>query len=888
MLSFYYPYNKEMISEKPLRHSQVPNGTWHGISTKETIKILNSNAVFGLKEKEIEERTIVYGKNKLPEDKPIPWFILFLRQFKSPLVFILVIAVGVTLWLQEYTDSVVIFAAVLLNTAIGYFQENKASKALSQLKKILKQKALVIREGTEREMLQEDLVPGDIVVLTEGNKVPADARILEAFELKINEAVLTGEWLASTKREITLDQKTPLADRDNMVYMGSVVEGGKGKALVIATGIKTELGKISTLLAEVKEEKTPYQKKLARFSWIIGAIIAFLALLIFGEGVATGGDIIEMFTIAVAIAVAAIPEGLPVAMTVVLAVGMQRILQKKGLVRHLTSAETLGSTSIIVTDKTLTLTEGRMKVEEIVPLKAGNREKVLTAAALANEAFIENPGAVMEKPVLRGRPTDRALLEAALEAGISRIEIEKHAHLIFRLPFSSDNKYVASFHKTKNGPMLSISGAPEKILELSNLSQGELRQAEKTLQELTSQGLRVVALAGKNISKHTGLAARKNTLRNEIKELEFFGFIALKDPIRKGVKEAIKLAKKAGLKTVIATGDHLLTAKAVAKELRLPTKPENLLEGKELDALSDQELDLRLGHISVFARVEPSHKLRIIEAWQRKDAVVAMTGDGVNDAPALKKADIGLALGSGTDVAKEASDLILLKDNFAIIPAAIREGRVIIDNIRKIITYLISGSFTETILIGTSLLLGLPLPLTALQILWINLVEDGLPGMALTMEKPEKDVMARPPLKKNASLLTQEMKVIIFVISIVTDVILFGLFLWLLQTPYTVQHIQTVIFVGLGIDSLFYVFSVRSLRKNIWQYNPFSNLWVTGAVLLGFLLLGMAVYLPLLQFFLGTVALTLFDWSILIALGILNVLLIEAAKWYYIKKNEVR
>lgn len=877
-----------MISEKPLRHSQVPNGTWHGISTKETIKILNSNAVFGLKEKEIEERTIVYGKNKLPEDKPIPWFILFLRQFKSPLVFILVIAVGVTLWLQEYTDSVVIFAAVLLNTAIGYFQENKASKALSQLKKILKQKALVIREGTEREMLQEDLVPGDIVVLTEGNKVPADARILEAFELKINEAVLTGEWLASTKREITLDQKTPLADRDNMVYMGSVVEGGKGKALVIATGIKTELGKISTLLAEVKEEKTPYQKKLARFSWIIGAIIAFLALLIFGEGVATGGDIIEMFTIAVAIAVAAIPEGLPVAMTVVLAVGMQRILQKKGLVRHLTSAETLGSTSIIVTDKTLTLTEGRMKVEEIVPLKAGNREKVLTAAALANEAFIENPGAVMEKPVLRGRPTDRALLEAALEAGISRIEIEKHAHLIFRLPFSSDNKYVASFHKTKNGPMLSISGAPEKILELSNLSQGELRQAEKTLQELTSQGLRVVALAGKNISKHTGLAARKNTLRNEIKELEFFGFIALKDPIRKGVKEAIKLAKKAGLKTVIATGDHLLTAKAVAKELRLPTKPENLLEGKELDALSDQELDLRLGHISVFARVEPSHKLRIIEAWQRKDAVVAMTGDGVNDAPALKKADIGLALGSGTDVAKEASDLILLKDNFAIIPAAIREGRVIIDNIRKIITYLISGSFTETILIGTSLLLGLPLPLTALQILWINLVEDGLPGMALTMEKPEKDVMARPPLKKNASLLTQEMKVIIFVISIVTDVILFGLFLWLLQTPYTVQHIQTVIFVGLGIDSLFYVFSVRSLRKNIWQYNPFSNLWVTGAVLLGFLLLGMAVYLPLLQFFLGTVALTLFDWSILIALGILNVLLIEAAKWYYIKKNEVR
>ncbi|MDA1337659.1 MAG: HAD-IC family P-type ATPase [bacterium] len=862
----------------------APTTIWHSISAKEALSKLGSNAQLGLTEKEVALRTNEYGLNSLPEDKALSPLVLFLRQFKSPLVFILLIAGGVTLWLQEYTDSTVIFIAVLINSAIGYFQENKATKALSALKNILKQKALVVREGNEREVLKENLVPGDIIMLTEGNNVPADARIIEAFELHINEAVLTGEWLASIKHGAILGVKTPLADRDNMAYMGSTVEGGKGRAIVTATGQKTELGKISKLLSEVQEEKTPYQKKLGRFSWIISIIIAFLALFIFGQGVVTGGDAVEMFTIAVAIMVAAIPEGLPIAMTAVLAVGMQRVLSQKGLVRHLTSAETLGSTSVIVTDKTLTLTEGRMKVEEIVPLKSKNREKILWVAALANEAFIENPTAALEKPILRGRPTDKALLEATMEAGILRVNIEKHAPLLFHIPFSSQEKYVAAFHKIKNGTMLSVSGAPEKIIGLSSLSERENRQAQKILEELTSKGFRVIALARKDIATKKTTGLKKDALRKEITELELLGFIALNDPIREGVKEAIKLAKDAGLKTVIATGDHLLTAKAVAKELNLPVKEENLMEGHDLDTLLDTELDAKLQHISVFARVEPRHKLRIVEAWQRKGAVIAMTGDGVNDAPALKKADIGLALGSGADVAKESSDLILLEDNFAIIPQAIKEGRVIIDNIRKIITYLVSGSFTETILIGSSLLVGLPLPLTALQILWINLIVDGLPAMALTIEKPEGDIMTRPPIEKKTGLLTKEMKVIIFGISIITDLLLFLLFLFLLSTPYTLEHTQTILFVGLGLGSLFYVFSIRSLRKNIWQYNPFSNLWVTGAVILGLLLLLIAVYLPLFQLFLGTVALTLLDWSILIALALLNVLLIEAVKWYYIKK----
>ncbi|MCH8048750.1 HAD-IC family P-type ATPase, partial [Patescibacteria group bacterium] len=499
----------------------IPKTIWHSILAKEAVKILASNTELGLKESEVELRQNEYGLNSLPEDKPLSSLVLFLRQFKSPLIFILVLAGGVTLWLQEYTDSAVIFSAVLLNTVIGYFQENKATKALSQLKTILRQNALVIREGNEREVLQEELVPGDLVILTEGNKVPADCRIIESFELRINEAVLTGEWLASFKHEVVLEQKTPLADRDNMAYMGSVVETGRGKAIVVATGQQTELGKISKLLAKITEEKTPYQKKLQRFSWVIGGIVSFLALFIFLEGMLVGGDVVEMFTIAVAIAVAAIPEGLPVAMTVVLAVGMQRILLKKGLVRNLASAETLGSTSIIVTDKTLTLTEGRMKVEEVVPLKTGNREEVLRAAALANEAFIENPEAMMEKPVLRGRPTDKALLEAAMEAGILRQKIEEYAPCLFRIPFNSNEKYLASFHKGKEGVMLYVSGAPERILELSNLSEGELRQAKKRLQELASRGLRVVGLAKKDIPTRQRFMAKKEDWRKEIKELEF-------------------------------------------------------------------------------------------------------------------------------------------------------------------------------------------------------------------------------------------------------------------------------------------------------------------------------------------------------------------------------
>lgn len=849
---------------------------WHSLSIEKVLTLLKTNSEKGLSENEVQKRRKEFGENSLPEEKSTSSFLILLRQFYSPLIFILVIAGAVTFFLGEHTDSIVIFGAVVLNTAIGYFQENKATKTLAELKKVLRVKAFVFRAGKEKEVDQSELVMGDLIRLSPGSKVPADARIIQSSNLHINEAVLTGEWIASEKKVVDLPENTSLADRDNMAYTGTVVQEGDGLAVVTGTSLNTELGKITSLVQSVEDKKTPYQQRLARFSWIIGSVVFSVAFLIFLIGIIKGREFVEMFTTAVAIAVAAIPEGLPIAITIVLAIGMQRILKQKGLVRNLESAETLGSASVIATDKTLTLTEGKMKVKEVFLAEGVEKELVLKASVLANEAFVENPKAMIKKRIVRGRPTDKALIIWAMENEVLKDELEKRTPLLQRIPFDSNKKYIASFHKNGDNSIVYISGAPESVLALSNISDVQRKEYGRKLREMTQKGLRVVGLAKREF---------KGSLNKEIEDLIFIGFIGLRDPLRKGVKSAIETARLAGIKTIMVTGDHLLTAISYAKELGLPTENKNVMEGKELEDMSDEKLAKKLSNISVFARVEPAHKLRIIEALQGKGDVVAMTGDGVNDAPALKKADVGIALGSGTDVAKEASDLVLLNDNFSVIPLAIKEGRAIIDNMKKVITYLLSGAFTETILIGTSLFLGLPLPITALQILWINIVEDGLPGIALSFEKTEDDIMKRPPLKKGGALLTNEMKIIIFAISFVTDLILLGLFLWLLQTSYSLQHIQTFIFVGLGITSLLYVFSIKSLRNNIWEYNIFSNKYLVGSVVIGFLLLIAAVYTPLFQTLFHTVSLSFIDWVALIALGLINTLLIEITKWYFIQKD---
>lgn len=807
---------------------------WHSISAEDALRLLETSVEQGLGEEQVRERQKRFGKNVLPEEKYASKIEVFLSQFKNPLIFILLFASIITFLIGHLKDSAVIFSAVLLNSFIGYFEEYKATRALAELKLALSQRARVLRQGNKKEIPQEGLVLGDIIFLAPGDKVPADGRIVKSWGLKIQEAVLTGEWLASEKTQGVLEEKTPLADRDNLVYMGSLIEEGEGVAVVVATGNKTEIGKIAVLIKKIRSEISPYQARILRFSHVIGRVVGALVILIFLEGLLAKREVLEMFLTGVAVAVGAIPEGLPIAITAILAVGMRRILKRGGLVKNLSSAETLGSTTVIATDKTLTLTEGTMAVEDIWTLEEQQKTEALTIAALVSEG--------------RG-PTHIALLKAALEAGVLRHELKEAMQLVQKIPFDSQQKYSATFYKTGEGIRGYVLGAPETLFAFSGLSQDQTHPCHAKLQELAQRGLRVLA-----VGESQTVTLQKN--------LTFVGLIALKDPLRKGAQEAVQLAKEAGVRTIMVTGDHLLTAKAVAKELGIE-------EG------------------DVYARVDPAEKLRIVEEWQAKGEIIAMTGDGVNDAPALKKADIGIALGSGTDVAKEAADLILLKDQFSIIPAAIEEGRIIADNIRKVITYMLSGTFTETILIGASILLGWPLPVTALQILWVNLVEDGLPGIALTFEKGEKDVMKRRPEGKAISLLTPSMKVIIFAVSIFSDILLLGLFGWLFaNSSYSLDHIRTVVFVGLALNSLLYIFSCKSMRKNLWQYNPFTNHYLTGSVVLGMFLLALVVYIPFLQDIFHTTVLAGVDWVILLVLGIINVVLIEITKWYFIRKTD--
>lgn len=880
---------------------------WHNLAVSEVIKILQTSLAKGLKDETVEAHQKKFGRNELPQEKPLSRSKIFLEQFKSPLIYILLIAGLLTLLLKVWSDAIVIFLAVFLNTAIGFFQEYKASNALRALRKAVRYQAEVLREDNLKIIESEEVVRGDVFLLKPGDRVPADGRLVESENLRVNEMALTGEWLAAKKHSQKMSQETPMPDRDNMVYMGTTVEAGRAKVVAVATGSATEMGKVAQMLREGKEGKTPLQKRLTHFSQIIAGVIVFICLLIFIEGALTGNSFLEMFTLSVAIAVAAIPEGLPIAVTVILALGMQRILKRKGLVRKLLAAETLGSTSVIATDKTATLTEGIMKVSQILSpeqifegagedaKQEGFKISALKIAALANEAFIENPDEPLKNWVVRGRPTDRALLVAGIEAGIDRTKIEKQMEKVDELPFSSSRKYLASlYHYSDNGYFFYVSGAPEKIIGIcKKLTKHREKKFKQSLDGLTRQGFRVVAVAYKKIKNPRRAIRKSNNLEDECQGLIFAGLIGLKDPLRKEVKEAVKVARAAGLKTIIVTGDHKLTARAVAEEIGFKIKEQNIIEGRELDKLTDEQFQEKINSIKIFARVEPRHKLRIVEAWQAKGKVVAMTGDGVNDAPALKLADIGVALGSGTDVAKQTSDLILLTDSFNVILRAIEEGRAILDNIRKTITYLLSGSFSEIILIGVVFLFGwlrgepLLLPIIAVQILWVNIIEDGPMGLALAFEPKENDLMQQPVADHKAPLLTAEMKVLIFIIGIITDLLLLGLFFWLLRySAYPINHIRSIMFAGLTIDSIFYIFSCKSLRKNIWHINIFSNRFMVVAWVFGVIMLLGALYLPPFQTLLRTTALNLFDWGLVLFIGVSNMLLIEGTKWCFISRKQ--
>lgn len=883
---------------------------FHNIPIKSCLDQLKTSEN-GLTNKEAKKRSQKYGLNTLPAKKPLGKIVILLSQFKSPMIYILLLAGVISLFLKERIDAGVIFGAVFLNTIIGFIQENKANNALNKLKQLIKHKAIVLRDNSKTEIKSAELAVGDIIILQAGNRVLADARIIEANNLTINEAALTGESLPVEKSLAPVSKGSIIADRKNMVYSGTIITKGQGKAVVCAIGIKTEIGKIAELVGDTKDEKTPLQLRLVKFSKIIGVLTAITSFLIILIGILQGRDPFKMLTVGVAVAVAAIPEGLIVAVTVILTIGMQRILKQKALTRKLVAAETLGSTTVICSDKTGTLTEGKMHVAHIIigekefelsDLGARQKYEEAKAVSLAlqtgmmcNDAVIENYDNELKEWKIIGAPTEAALLSAATQSGLNKKKLLKIEPKIDELPFDSDNKFMISLHKKKNGYILYEKGAPEKLLkksinfyhkgEIVKLTEYELKKLNKVYEKFTNKGLRVIAVASREIKK---IPQQKKTCWDILdKNLTFIGFIALKDPLRPEAKETIKICQTAGIKPIIITGDHKLTAKAIAAEIGFKTKSENIITGEELDKISDSQLKRIAKKIDIYARVNPKHKLRIVQMLQSKGEVVAMTGDGINDSPALKAADIGIALGNGTDIAKESSDIILLDNNFKTIVSAVRQGRIIFSNIRKVITYLISDCFSEIILIAGSMFFGLPLAILPAQILWINIVNDGLPDFSLAFEKGDKNIMFDKPIKKNEHILSKEMKSVIFGAGITRDLIIFALFFWMYQAGSEIDYLRTIFFAILGFKSLVSIFSLRNLNEPIWKISPLNNLYLAGAVAISFALLLLAIYLPLLQTLLSTTYLNFNDWLLIASIGALSILMIEITKHYFIvKKNK--
>lgn len=892
------------------KQKKQPN--YYSLSILQTLKQLKAKKQ-GLDLEQVKKRLKKYGSNSLPEKRRLTKTRIFLSQFANSLTYILLIAVFISFAIGHNLDAYIILAAVFINVIVGFFQENKAETALLSLKKIIVYKSKVKREGKIAEIESLKLVPGDILILEAGDKIPADCRILKADFLETSEAVLTGESMPVSKDSRSIKQKAlALAEQKNMLFAGTIVNQGRAEAVAVRTGRHSQIGKIASSLQR-KSELTPLQSKLKKFSKKIALITLWLAALIFATGVAANLDAKEMFVIAVAAAVAAIPEGLLVGVTVVLAVGMQRILKEKALVRKLLAAETLGSTTVICVDKTGTLTQGEMRLNTIITSsqdfsegeihhtqKSQDKQShelftALKIGLLCNNAYFAGE---KEEQKVKGDQIEKALLLAGTQAGLSKTRLEQEEKRIREIPFDSHVRFMATIHKrNKSEKVIYLKGAPEVLLSHSRyylkgegtaiLTLNRRQEWKEEILKLSSQGFRVLACAYEVTNKELDPDLSAKDLLDSESKIVFAGLYAFKDPLRPDVKSSLKLCQKAGIKIIMMTGDHRLTAKAIAGQLGFPTEEENILEGYKLNKLSDEELEKVLPKISVIARVVPEDKLRIVKLLQEHDEAVAMTGDGVNDAPALNKANIGVALGSGTDVAHSTADLVLLNDKFSTIVKAVKEGRIIFENIRKIILYLLSDSFSEIFLILMSIVLHIPLPITAAQILWINLVTDGFPHLALAVgEKGRAGVMDEPPRSRKEPLINKEIKLLIILISSITAFSVLGLF-WLIKSSTgDLALARTVAFTALAVDSLLYVFSVRSLKQPLWKSKILSNKLLLIAVAMGFVVQIIGVYLPWLQHILGTVALGLKEWILVIAVGIGVIFMVEVVKKIFMSQKK--
>ena len=874
-------------------------------------KKLNTDIKNGLNNSNIISLQKKYGKNVFEEKDTLGIVGKILIQFRNPLIFLLLIAGVFTLIVGEYADALVIFLALMVNTIIGTLQENKASKAFEKLSNSQQKHATVIRDGKKSIILAENLVPGDVVILKTGMYVPADIRIFKEKNLLINESVLTGEWVGVPKSAQDLEKikNINLAKQTNMAWMGTLVSAGYGKGIVVEIGNNTQIGQIAKSLNHIEEEKTPIKKNIEKLSKFLSLIILFALVTIFTLGIFRGEPVFEMVLVAIAVAVAAMPEGLPVAVTSVLAVGMSSILKKGGLVRNLLAAETLGSTTVILTDKTGTITEAKMSLVEIFTassvinkdekkLDQGDNRELLRMAVLSSDAFVEEGEESPDKLIVRGRPLEKAIVVAGLESGLSQEELFKENKRIDLLSFESKNGFSASLNKSEDNKKnrLFISGMPELILENSKyiykngkerrITKKDLENFAEIQKNKSGEGMRFTALAYKKVGWKKIPETGKRNSKKIVSEVVFVGLLAFNDPIRSNAKDAIKTAKEAGARVIMITGDNPNTARKIATEVGIMRKNGQVLTGVEVENMNDIQLLKELKKTNVFARMAPSQKLRISNILQKEDEIVAMTGDGVNDAPALQGANIGIAMESGTEVAKEASDLILLKGDFSVITSAIKEGRRIIDNLKKIVGYLLSTSFSEVFLIGGSLALGLPLPILPTQILWSNMIEEGLMNFAFVFEPGEKDLMKRDPRSsRTKNILTKKVKNLIWIIGFVTGIFLIFLYWLIMQFNLRIEEVRTIMFVAVSIDTIFFALSFKALDKPIWKENLLSNKYLLFSWTVSILLLLVALFFPPIKNMLSLTTLNGPELLFLLGVGVCNLFIIEITKYFVFEKG---
>lgn len=882
---------------------------WHQLEVNAALAQLKSDAGRGLSEVESRRRLVEYGANELQADGRVSPLTLLLEQFKNILVVILLVAVALSAFLGHTIEASAIAVIVLFAVLLGFIQEYRAERAIDALRKMAEPSATVIRDGKEIDIPSRELVPGDIIILLTGKKVPADGRILSAVNLKADEAALTGESVPVEKQSEPLESvQLPVGDRCNMVYAGTALTYGRGRALVVATGLHTEFGTIAQMLKTVRTSKTPLQVNLDKVGRVLGQAALVIVLIVVALGLYRGQPLLEMFIFGIALAVAVVPEALPAVVTISLAIGVQRMVKRNALIRRLPAVETLGSVSVICSDKTGTLTKDEMTVRKIfvagrmIEVSGSGYEPhgrfsldgnliepsqsltiLLTAAALASDAYLQGPvdrGSSSADAFdwhIKGDPTEGALIVAAAKAGLDKAELDARFPRIGEIPFTSETKRMTTLHASNGDATAYAKGAPEIILHSCNRELTESGEtaltdaAEKIIstaaRQMASEALRVLALAYKT----------NTTLQNAEQEMIFLGLIGMIDPPRPEAKISIETCIRAGIKPVMITGDHPLTAQAIARELGL-LKDGGSLTGSDLDAMSEDQLEAQVEKIDLYARVSPAHKLRVVAALQNKGHVVAMTGDGVNDAPALKKADVGVAMGrTGTDVSKEAAAMILIDDNFASIVAAVEEGRGVFDNIKKYLMFLLSCNIGEIgLMVGTSVL-GLPLPLSAVQLLYVNLATDGLPALALAVDPPEGDLMRRAPRDPRIGIFTRSVVSLMLIGGLWSALVNLALFSWALSSGHNINEAMTMTFISLVLIEFLKAYSFRSERHSL-MIRPFANKWLNLAITWELGLLLIVVCTPVLQQVFGTVSLPRQRWAIVVGVALTVLPVLELGK----------